>query len=93
MAELELVAERVLPRIDIAAQPGEPGTVGELEAFFDDSSAPMTTPVIPRANLSIDDTLTGPVVVYEEGATTVIPPRAIARVVEGGALLVDLRDV
>jgi hypothetical protein len=38
----------------------------------------------------VGDEFTGPAVIYEQGATSVIPPGAHGVVVEGGGLLVSL---
>jgi N-methylhydantoinase A len=91
--ELEVTVERVLPRPSILASDVSAGPRGEITSYFDLDSGPVTSAVIPRGSLAVGDTFTGPAVIYEQGATSVIPPGARGVVREGGNLLIDLRAV
>ena len=48
------------------------------------------TPVYDRYKLGIDDELTGPAVVEEEGSTLVVGPAATARVASSGNIIMTL---
>lgn len=91
--ELEVTVERVLPRPTIVGSEVSGGPRSEIESYFDLDSGPVTSQVIARGSLEAGDTFTGPVVIYEQGATAVIPPGARGTVLEGGSMLIDLRDI
>lgn len=91
--ELEVVAERVLPGVTIVeGQPSE-GERNELESYFGLNDKPMSTAVVARSSLKKSETFAGPLVIYEEGATTVIPPGALGTVLGDGSLKVDVRSL
>ena len=89
MVALEVVAERVLPPVDIHYE--EPAVEGrsESESLWGDCER-FRTPIIPRASLMPGDRLNGPAVLFEIGSTTAIPPGASAQVLESGAILIDV---
>jgi N-methylhydantoinase A/oxoprolinase/acetone carboxylase beta subunit len=91
--ELEVTVERILPLPEIAETDRSLGHTSQIASYFDLDSGPVTSAVIPRGSLRIGDTFAGPTVIYEQGATTVIPPGATGVVVEGGSLLIDVRNV
>jgi N-methylhydantoinase A len=91
VVELEVVVERELRHIDIvAAEPIGGVERRELTSYFALDERPVTSTVIPRSTLSVGDRFSGPAVMFEEGATSVIPPGAHATVLEGGYVLVAL---
>lgn len=90
--ELEVTVERVLPRPVVVGSDVSVGPRSEITSYFDLDSGPVISQVIPRGSLTVGDTFAGPAVIYEQGATSVIPPSAHGVVLEGGSLLVDLRD-
>lgn len=91
--ELEVTVERVLPRPTIVESDVSGGPRSEIDSYFDLDSGPVTSQVIARGSLAVGDTFTGPVVIYEQGATSVIPPGARGVVLDGGSMLIDLRDI
>jgi N-methylhydantoinase A len=90
IVELEVTAERVLPRPAILDGDHSAGPASQITSYFDLDEGPVTSQVIPRGSLAVGDEFTGPAVIYEQGATSVIPPGAHGVVVEGGSLLVGL---
>jgi len=90
VVEVVVVRERPLPSPKIT------GTIvgGRLpslktEVHFDEASG-IETPMVPRLDLKIGEELAGPMVIYEEGAHTVVPPAVTVRVLNAGHLLMSL---
>lgn len=81
---------RVLPRVELAAPvTGGPEAPAErLVHFAFDGGAPTT--FVARRTLSVGEKLSGPAVIYEDGSNIVVPPGAVASVIEGGHLNIDL---
>lgn len=71
-----------------AAQPDE-GTRTVREVIFDGEAHP--TPVLRRG--ALEGELTGPAIVVEETATTVIPPGCVASVDGNGFLIIKVGGV
>jgi N-methylhydantoinase A/oxoprolinase/acetone carboxylase beta subunit len=80
----------VLPRAPVAESRRSTGESTRIESYFGLSDTAINSSVVPRGSLDPGDTFEGPMVIYEEGATTVVPPGAKGRVAEGGNLLIDL---
>jgi N-methylhydantoinase A len=90
LVDVEIVATRSLPRPAVAASAAaEPGEGGLLDTWFH-SDAPVSTRSVARAALDPGTVHHGPLVVFEEGATTVVPPGAELRLAEDGSLVIDL---
>jgi N-methylhydantoinase A len=91
VVQVELVGRRALPQPRIAphASPvhGLPDTT---VAWFALDEPSITTPVVDRAALGAGTKFTGPMIICEEGSTSVIPPRADARVLDDLTILVTL---
>jgi N-methylhydantoinase A len=92
LVELEVTVERVLPRADVREGVRAIGQESEVTSAFDLDGADVVSRVIPRGSLQVGDAFAGPAVIYEEGATSVIPPGATGVVVDGGNLLVEVRN-
>ncbi|MEJ8568588.1 hydantoinase/oxoprolinase family protein [Elongatibacter sediminis] len=92
VVQLELVGKRALPQVRIKpSSAGGTGLPQSSTAYFGLDAPPIETPVIDRASLVAGDTLEGPVIVCEEGSTSVIPPGSHARVLNDLTLLVTLK--
>ncbi len=87
---IEIVAERVLPRAAVAKRVITSGDRQRIQSYFGDEDRPVTSTVVPRGALAPEENFAGPLIIYEEGATTVIPPGAKGRVIAGGNLLIDV---
>ncbi|MFF0038882.1 hydantoinase/oxoprolinase family protein [Streptomyces mirabilis] len=90
-AELEVVAERALPPVevdydDLAAD----DTESHIRSLWNEDDGWSTTPVIPRSSLDPGDRVTGPAILHEIGSTTALPPLAVAEVLADGVLLVTV---
>jgi N-methylhydantoinase A len=93
MVELEVVAERILARTAPVHTRRSDGALTKIQSYFDLSGKAVTSSVIARGRLEIGTNFDGPLIIYEEGATSVIPPGAKGNVTEGGSLLVDVTDL
>jgi N-methylhydantoinase A len=93
VVELAVTVERVLPRPSIADSDRAEGPRSEITSYFDFETGPITSQVIPRGALAVNERFTGPAVIYEQGATSVVPPGAQGVVLSDGSLLIDLRDL
>lgn len=91
VVQLELVGRRALPHPRIMPS-SKPCSLlpGSTSAYFSLDETPVETPVIDRAALKAGDRLAGPVIICEEGATSVIPPRSHVAVLDDLTLLVSL---
>ncbi len=87
--ELQVVMERVLPPVPLNFYEPEGGERSTQRAMWDDEGF-VDTPVIARASLQIGETIVGPVVLYETGSTTAIPPGAVAKVLDDGTIMVEI---
>ncbi|SCW38151.1 N-methylhydantoinase A [Sphingobium faniae] len=90
--ELKVVAERVLPPVDISYARIEEGERTEHEALWGGGES-VTVAVIARSTLKAGDEFEGPAVIHEIGSTTSVPPRARVKVLEGDAILIDVSKV
>jgi N-methylhydantoinase A len=63
---------------------------GARPAYFHEAAGFVSTAVYDRYKLGIDDEITGPAVVEEEGSTLVIGPAATARVASSGNIVMTL---
>ena len=50
------------------------------------------TPVLDRSRLPAGAALAGPAILEEEGATTVVPPEWVLRVLDSGDLMLERGD-
>ncbi len=76
------------PRTVFSAVAGAPQPKAERQVRFDDGWA--ATPVFDRAGLAVGTQLTGPAVIDEMSATTLVPPDWGLRVDDFGNLLLEL---
>jgi N-methylhydantoinase A len=93
VAELLVEATRRLPHppgVSFAA--GDPGPRGTGQVHFGGGVDPRpdATPIVSRAELAVDERLTGPALIYENGTMTVVPPGATVTVLAGGVLSIAL---
>jgi 5-oxoprolinase (ATP-hydrolysing)/N-methylhydantoinase A len=91
IVEVEVVAELDVPTKAIAGAP-EMGfnEMAVIDAYFGGNNEPVPTRVIPRTILKEDDVFEGPVIIYENGSNTVVPPGATGVVLKGGHLMIDV---
>ena len=89
--EIEVVAERILPSatIEMKVEKRDQKT-GTIDAYFNQSDKAIRTPIILRSGLEKGVTFKGPMIIYEDGSNTVIPPGANGMVIEGGHLMIDV---
>ncbi len=91
VVQLELVGRRALPKPKIIPSTTRESSLPESTvAWFGLDDLPVETPVLDRTTLSTGRTFSGPVIICEEGATSVIPPQAHARVLNDLTILVTL---
>ena len=91
VVQLELVGKRALPQARIIPSATPRTSLPESSlAWFGLDEPPVETPVLDRAALSVGQTITGPVIICEEGSTSVIPPDAHARVLNDLTILVTI---
>ncbi len=92
VVQLELVGRRAMPQPRIVPSTIEASSLPESTvAWFGLDDQPVETPVLDRAALTAGRTFSGPVIICEEGATSVIPPRSQARVLDDLTILVALK--
>ena len=85
MANVRVAALGRLARPDSAPPAPEPARPPrERDVIF--SGQPLKTPVLDRNGLAFGDAVTGPAVIEESTATTLVPPGWRAAVIEGGHL-------
>ena len=89
VVELQVVMERVLPPVALNFYEPEGGERSTQRAMWGDEGF-VETPVIARSSLQIGETIVGPVVLFETGSTTAIPPGAVAQVLHDGTIMVEL---
>lgn len=89
IVELEVVAEARIGRPAIHEMSTTTGSASQIKSYFE-LEGPCTSEVMSRATLRGGDSVSGPAVLYEEGATTVIPPGATGVVRPGGELVLDV---
>lgn len=92
--EIEVMAERelVAPTITMTGQSKEAGT-STTDAFFSQSEAATRTRIVPRTGLKEGRTFEGPMIIYEDGSNTVLPPGVSGRVVKDGYLMIDVSKI
>ncbi len=93
VAALEVVGERHMPRVTIREGRASSGPSSNIQSYFGLSDEAVSSEVIARGSLAEGDRFAGPVVIYEEGATTVVPPGATGCVGSGGNLLIDTSEL
>ena len=85
MANIRVAALGRLERPASAPPAAEPARAPRArEVFF--SGRPLSTPVLDRNGLGPGDAVTGPAIIEEATATTLVPPGWQAAVIEGGHL-------
>ncbi len=92
-AEIEVVAERDLPSVEIAHPEAVPGRERVIETLWDQRSGRVPTRVIARNSIEKGARVEGPLIVHEAGATMALPPGAVAEVLDDGTILIDLNVV
>lgn len=87
---LRLAAFGALDRSSVdrpeAAEGSKSARIGEREAIYNGER--LSTPIFDRTRLGKDDRLSGPLIVEEKSATTVVPPGWQARVDDIGNILI-----
>jgi N-methylhydantoinase A len=92
--EIEVFAERILPATPLTVNfEKREGKAGVIDTYFSQSDTPVRTPILIRSALGIGTTFEGPMIIYEDGSNTVVPPRATGRVIEGGHLMIDVSQI
>ena len=91
VVQMELVGKRALPQVTIIPSTSSESSLPDSTiAWFGLDEPPVETLVLDRATLAVGQTLNGPVIICEEGSTSVIPPRATAKVLNDLTLFVTL---
>lgn len=92
--EIEVVAERELPTATMKPRV-EPSTkeAGMVNACFSQAGGFIQTAIVHRTTLKRDDTFEGPMIIYENGSNTVLPPGATGKVLPGEQLLIDVTRI
>jgi N-methylhydantoinase A len=90
VVEVEVVGERLVPSVEIGRSEQTLGDTSTITSFFGLGESGISTDVVPRGSLGEGSSFEGPLIVYEEGATTVVPPHAKGRVGANGNLLIDV---
>jgi N-methylhydantoinase A len=90
-AEVEVIAERALPDVDVAFNTvHEPqSTSRRIRSLWSADEGWVESAVIARASLRPGDQVTGPAVIHEVGSTTALPPGSVAVVDDGGVIVID----
>ena len=92
--EVEVVAERVLPTATVELKVEKRDQkVGTIDAYFNQSDRAIRTPIILRSSFEEGATFKGPMIIYEDGSNTVIPPGASGTVIEGGHMMIDVSQI
>ncbi len=89
VVELEVVVERQIGVPQAEDYEFAPGSKSQIMSRFSLETQPVMSEVTPRVALTTGGTFSGPMIVYEEGATTVLPPGVTGEVAPGGELLLD----
>jgi N-methylhydantoinase A len=92
--EIEVVAERELP-IPALKNRLKPNSaeVGVIDAYFTQVNNSIRTPIVYRGALEKGAKFEGPVIIYEDGSNTVVPPGAKGNVLEAGQLMIDVTGI
>ncbi|MFI5621907.1 hydantoinase/oxoprolinase family protein [Nocardioides sp. NPDC051685] len=93
LVEVQLVAEYPLPTTTLPVEQVVPAPAETIQSYFGLDETPVRSAVRARSSLAHGERLVGPAIVYEEGATTVVPPRAVVEVLPNGVLRIDLTDI
>jgi N-methylhydantoinase A len=92
--EIEMVAERELPSSALTLRAEKSAEKsGDMDVYFSQTGSAVRTPIIPRTGLEEGATFEGPMIIYENGSNTVIPPGAKGRVAKGGHLMIDISGI
>lgn len=81
-------AKPAFPRLERTGSDGAAARIGERPAWFDGSGDPVLTPVLDRDQLDAGVVLTGPAIIEEPGATTVLLPGQRAEVDDLGNIVI-----
>ena len=81
-------AKPAFPRLERTDSDGAAARIGERPAWFDGSGDPVLTPVLDRDQLDAGVVLTGPAIIEEPGATTVLLPGQRAEVDDLGNIVI-----
>jgi len=94
VVEIEVAAEREIPTVTVKRRvdPGKK-SADVIDAYFNRTGAPVPTPVVARTGLKEGATFEGPMIVYENGSNTVIPPGVTGTVIKGGHLMIDVSGI
>ena len=93
VVELAVVAERRIKAPEGIVPELASGDRNVLTSHFALTGEPLDTPVIARGSLRRGEHFSGPIVIYEEGATTVVPPGASGQVGLTGELLIEVAEL
>jgi N-methylhydantoinase A len=87
---VEVVVEQPLPRPLIKTDKGRHGLSRKMSSHFGEDETPLESVAMARGSLGAGGEFAGPMIIHEEGATTVVPPGASGRVLADGNLLLDV---
>jgi N-methylhydantoinase A len=74
----------------IAATNGDP-VVGERDVVFD--GVRHATPIVARDRLGLEYSATGPLIIEEQSATTVVPPNWSVTIDQQGSIVMQQRGL
>jgi N-methylhydantoinase A len=94
VVEVDVAAERELPQVEIDYSEGASvGDDASILSHYGLDEHEITSKVVARGNLKPGDALVGPLIVVEEGATTVVPPGAFGEVLADRTISLEVADV
>ena len=92
--QIEVVAEKELPAAILRRRSEHEGLRSDsIETYFDDRNGASTTIVAPRNGFKEGATFEGPMIIYENGSNTVVPPGVTGKVIRGGHLMLDVTRI
>lgn len=83
---------RERPKLPTLALGSESTHIEERPVYWDDPNEPVNTPIYNRDLLGPGGEVHGPAIIEEYATTTVIPPGAVATVVESGEIIIKILD-
>ncbi|RYE41342.1 MAG: hydantoinase/oxoprolinase family protein [Hyphomicrobiales bacterium] len=93
LVEVQLIAEQPLPQKHLKPEGTVAGEAETIDSYFGLDETPVEAVVHARNSLPVGSIVNGPAIIYEEGATTVVPPRASVEVLPNKVLRIDLSEI
>jgi N-methylhydantoinase A len=95
VVEVYVSGRRRYPKVHVVQASPVQGSSGarDVRDMYVDGTSPVESAVVARDALSTGEVVAGPALIYENGSNVVVPPGAVARVLEGGPLEIDLHGM